>query len=279
MSLLDRPEGADGTAPRIALTGAGGKTSLMQALALAFAMRGRKVLCATTTRMYTPNRPEYGPLHSAGLVFSASLSPAECVDRLEASFLAAPEGQKIIVLAQNQDLDQYKLAGPAPEYLDAVAALLPGAVLLVEADGAARFPLKAHAEHEPCIPACADTAIAVAGLDALGQPWRKVVHRAELGLEQLGLSGKNTGKNTGKNPEESTQRIVTPEDMVALLVHPCGPFRHAPAQRLVFLNKLDTLPNPFQDQVPVSHIAAMLQQRDPPIPCWAGSLRDFHNPC
>ena len=52
--------------------------------------------------------------------------------------------------------------------------------VLVEADGSRQLPLKAHAEHEPVIPACSRQVICVVGLSGLHRPVAEAVHRAEL---------------------------------------------------------------------------------------------------
>ena len=51
--------------------------------------------------------------------------------------------------------------------------------VLVEADGAARRPLKAHAPHEPVIPPNACRTVYVVGADGFGHPIREVCHRPE----------------------------------------------------------------------------------------------------
>ena len=51
---------------------------------------------------------------------------------------------------------------------------------MVEADGSRQLPLKAHAEHEPVIPACSRQVICVVGLSGLHRPVAEAVHRAEL---------------------------------------------------------------------------------------------------
>lgn len=44
----------------------------------------------------------------------------------------------------------------------------------IEADGAKRLPLKAPGEWEPVIPEFVDLVIGVVGMDALGEPIRKI---------------------------------------------------------------------------------------------------------
>ena len=51
--------------------------------------------------------------------------------------------------------------------------------LLTEADGSRQMPLKAHAAHEPVIPACAERVICVAGASGFDRPIRACVHRPE----------------------------------------------------------------------------------------------------
>lgn len=66
--------------------------------------------------------------------------------------------------------DVRKLDGVSPRMLAVLSAALPAALFLVEADGAARKPLKAPAAHEPVLPEPLDCCVAVVGLDSVGQP-------------------------------------------------------------------------------------------------------------
>lgn len=59
-------------------------------------------------------------------------------------------------------------------------------VLLVEADGAKRKPLKVPAEHEPVIPEDTDMVIGIAGASAIGRTIKAGCHRGELVGELLG---------------------------------------------------------------------------------------------
>ena len=49
----------------------------------------------------------------------------------------------------------------------------------MEADGAKRLPLKAHAPHEPVIPPNTRQTIYVVGADGFGRPIRQICHRPE----------------------------------------------------------------------------------------------------
>ena len=57
-----------------------------------------------------------------------------------------------------------------------------------EADGSRRLPLKAHAPHEPVIPANAQRVVLVVGADGFGKPIRAACHRPELYAARCGAS-------------------------------------------------------------------------------------------
>ena len=62
-----------------------------------------------------------------------------------------------------------------------------GTHYLVEADGAARRPIKGYASYEPVIPPAAGLLLPVLGLDALGKKVEsQTVHRVELFAAQCG---------------------------------------------------------------------------------------------
>ena len=100
-------------------------------------------------------------------------------------------------------------------------------MVLVEADGAKRLPLKAPAEHEPVIPPCADAVAAVAGMDAGGQAVGAVCHRPERVCALLGAGA---------------EHVLTPADAALLLASPQGG-RKGVGEAMAFrcvLNKADT---------------------------------------
>lgn len=90
--------------------------------------------------------------------------------------------------------------------------------VLVEADGSRRLPLKAHAPHEPVIPANAQRVVLVVGADGFGKPIRDVCHRSERYAALCGVS---------------ENALVTPELEAALIL----------AEGLgdrVYINKVET---------------------------------------
>ena len=130
----------------VAFTGGGGKTSLILGLAEIFSGQGKRVIVTTTTHMaWEPERPF-----------------AEAEDIPGACRLIEQYGY---VIAAHHKAGQPKISGPEKEILEK----LPGFcdLLLVEADGSRRRPLKVPAVHEPVIPAFADMVVGVIGLDCI----------------------------------------------------------------------------------------------------------------
>ena len=146
-----------------AIIGGGGKTTLLQTLGKELAQHGRVLLC-TTTKM----------LPYEDLPFASSRQELEQL-RDRHSLLCAgtvlPESGKITA----PEVRMSELIG----WFDYV---------LVEADGAARRPLKAHASHEPVIPTEANQTICVVGASGFGCPIREAAHRPERYAELAGVA-------------------------------------------------------------------------------------------
>lgn len=145
------------------VVGSGGKTSLLAALARE--LPGTVVLTTTTHVLPFPGVP---------LVTAAD----------EGEVAAALRASRVVCVGSwaEQDGDARrgrpgKLAAPALG-IRALAALADH--VLVEADGARRLPLKAHAAWEPVVPACSTRTVLVLGASGLGRPVREAVHRPEV---------------------------------------------------------------------------------------------------
>ena len=148
---------------------------------------------------------------------------ADPVAAVHDALFAAP----CVVAAGRPLPDVRKLDGVSPRLLGVLSAALPDALFLVEADGAARKPLKAPAAHEPVLPEPLDCCVAVVGLDSVGQPLDDGhVHRSAL---VCAAAGQEPGSP------------VTPATLARLVEHPEWLFRNCPAgcRRLVFANKVD----------------------------------------
>ena len=128
----------------ISVVGAGGKTSLIFAWAHELAAAGKNVVITTTTHMYRPERME-------------------------------EDGIRIVVSDDPERPD--KVSAPPAEVLDSLRDTAD--VVLIEADGSRRMPLKWPADREPVIPDYTDVTVCVAGLSALGRRTADVVYNAE----------------------------------------------------------------------------------------------------
>lgn len=128
----------------ISFTGAGGKTSLIFAWAKELASAGKKVVITTTTRMYRPSEPE-------------------------------DENIRIAVSDDPEDPD--KVTAPPDDVLSALREMAD--VVLIEADGSRRMPLKWPAAHEPAVPDYSDFTVCVTGLSAVGKNVSDTVFRAD----------------------------------------------------------------------------------------------------
>ena len=139
----------------IAVVGSGGKTTLLKKLAAQYREKGKTVFITTTTHMFTEE--------DTLLTDDADV----IIQRLKEKGYAMagiPEGEKIKALSR--------------QTYDAVCSFAD--IVLVEADGSKRLPLKYPNASEPVIPENANEIIVVCGLNAIGQPAKHVCHRLEL---------------------------------------------------------------------------------------------------
>jgi probable selenium-dependent hydroxylase accessory protein YqeC len=200
----------------ISLVGGGGKTALMFHLAAGLSSIEETVLTTTTTKIFEPSEE-----HSAHIVVSED--PEEVL-RKSAALLR----HTAHITAALRRLDSVgKLAGFKPSTIDFFVKKGGFQWVLVEADGAARRPIKAPAEHEPVIPECSTCVIAVVGLDAIGKPLNdRWVFRPQIYSQVTGVS---------------LGSPVTERSVAAVILADKGLMRGSPpdAKRMVFLNKAE----------------------------------------
>lgn len=160
----------------VAFVGAGGKTSALFRLAHELRGDGWRVIGTTTTRLA---RHEIQNVPCA-IAVGGRASPAtirECLD--EHSF---------VFLYGSEDLKRDKIIGLAPETLSRLMDAVNSDVLLIEADGSRRLPLKAPRADEPVLPEDVSLVVPVAGIDALGQPLDEAhVFNVERIIERYGF--------------------------------------------------------------------------------------------
>lgn len=162
----------------VSIIGAGGKTTLMFALAKALADSGKKVLTTTTTHIFIPN-PDQSPHTLVAETPEALVQGAGNALTTFTHFSAASRSLP----------DQGKLKGFAPQTIDLLWETSLFDWIIVEADGAKGKPLKASDIHEPVVPGSTTHLIHVSGLDGLGNPLDETwVHRAPLFSANTGLA-------------------------------------------------------------------------------------------
>jgi probable selenium-dependent hydroxylase accessory protein YqeC len=199
---LDEKLGLDPARDRvISIAGAGGKTTLMFALARERAREGRAAAVMTTTHILCPK-----PSKTLAVVTGGPQEAAR----------AFSQGK--LVAAGSPDAERFKMTAPSGE---TVKYLLDHAqALIIEADGSKLLPIKFPNDTEPVLLPQTNRVVVVAGLSALGRSMEEVCHRAPLACERLDLS-----------PKEP----VTPRVIARLVTE--GYARYQP---IVLLNQADT---------------------------------------
>lgn len=203
-----------------AVVGGGGKTTLLRTLGTELAAGGARVLLCATTKIFP----------FAGLT--------NLTDPTEAALAEALETRRL-VCAGVPVPGTGKLTAPGIS-VSRLAALAD--YVLVEADGSAGRPLKAHAPHEPVIPPEANQTVCVVGASGFGLPIARAAHRPGLYARLAG-----TGESAPASPE--TEAAV----LLAEALH-----------SRVFINQTETA----EARAQAAALAALL-----PCPTAAGALQ------
>jgi probable selenium-dependent hydroxylase accessory protein YqeC len=196
----------------ISLVGAGGKTTLLFALADELSTERKGIIVTTTTKIWEP-----APSPSFSL-FCSSEFP------LVKEWINGKLGRVPYLVVAREKLNNGKLRGIPPAWIEELESLPGISFVITEADGAAGRSLKAAREDEPVLPPNASLLVPVVGMDALGCPLDdEHVFRADLAARFLGM-----------NPGIE----ITEEVIALLLVHI---LRDTPpkARVIPFLNKVD----------------------------------------
>ena len=146
-----------------AFVGAGGKTTLIHQQAQTYRAEGRRVFVTTSTHMF---------LEEDTLLTDDAEVILRELNRTGYAMAGIPEGKKIRALS--------------PETYARVCRHAD--VVLVEADGSNRKPIKFPNSTEPIIYDNVEEIVVVCGLHAIGKPLREVAHRPELVKQCLGVS-------------------------------------------------------------------------------------------
>jgi len=194
----------------VVLVGAGGKTSCLYLLGKEMAGQGKRVVLATTTKIFRPRGGEIPVL----------LDGPDFVDQLSLHLA----GQRQVLVAGG--VDGPKLTGLSCQRLLEVAALPQVDMVIVEGDGSRGLPLKFPAPHEPVVCSADAAIVLVVGITALGRKLNESsCQRWELLCEYNGV-------------EEGAR--ITPELVAAALYHPEGYGRFLGKNRVIpLLNQVE----------------------------------------
>ncbi len=199
----------------ISLVGAGGKTTLMSALSRELSCGNESVTTTTTTKIFEWQAP------GEKLIIEAD------ENKMLELAVQALQQHRHITLASKKMPDVNKLDGISPQMIVKLADLEQVDYIIIEADGAARKPLKAPNATEPVIPSNTTLVIAIVGIDALNKKLdRENVFRPEIVSKLTGLA---------------IGELVTPDAIAALIVHRKGITRGSPpdARIIPVINKMD----------------------------------------
>ena len=179
----------------VAVVGAGGKTTIIHMLARELSALGYRVVITTTTHMMKPERDCY-------------------------EWENMPELQPGDVIYLGADCENGKIM--KPKELSFVTLKERADMILVEADGSKKMPLKVPAEHEPVIPKETDLVIGVLGFHSVGRRVKEVSHRVsdvEAFLQKKG------------------EDLVTVKDLKAISFHKQGLLKQVKSPYRIIWNR------------------------------------------
>lgn len=221
----------------VAIVGAGGKTSLMFALAKV----ADKPVCLTTTTKLM--REEGQGIAEHTLFTDFATDPGKSFRQAEIS-----------LVTNSLTESTQKWQGLSLLQVDELISFCKQekVTCLIEADGARHLPLKAPEEWEPVIPELVDKVIVVVGLNAIGKPLcAETVFREDIFSELIGLP---------------LGEPIWLEHIIRMINHPAGGLKGIPltSKAVAVFNQADaaTLTQGDQDLIRVtlqkSYFAAIL---------------------
>ncbi len=191
----------------ISIVGAGGKTSLMFAVAEEL-RKDNKLLITTTTKIFVPDRKQYDFM----AIGNESYQEIKCSNK------------KGIYVYCDSINDERKLVGISIETLNAQRIFFD--YILVEADGSKGKPIKGWQKTEPVISSKTTKTIGVLSIESIGNEINeKNVHRVS---EFLSITN---AVNNG---------IISVENVVSLIFYSNGLYKGSFGEKILFINKVET---------------------------------------
>ncbi|UCE98126.1 MAG: putative selenium-dependent hydroxylase accessory protein YqeC [Dehalococcoidia bacterium] len=201
----------------ISLVGAGGKTTLMSALAKELGNEKARIISTTTTKIFE--------WQACGDILVIEKDGSKILDELP-RILA--EYQHISLASEKLPIEG-KLKGISPETIVNIAKSKQADYIIIEADGAGMKLIKAPNATEPVIPQNTTLVIAIIGIDALGVILNKEnVFRPEIVTRLTGLP---------------IGEVITAETIATLVTHSEGITKGSPpdARIIPVINKMDLI--------------------------------------
>ncbi len=187
----------------ISFVGAGGKSSLIDAIAKWGSNQGKKVLVTTTTHIFKPQ--------------------SEILATSEKQLQKIWEAGHWAVIGAIEEKKPQKLKMPDSDWIKQAMELAD--LVLIEADGSKRLPCKVPADHEPVLLPESDIVVAILGLSALRHPLKECCFRTEQAKRLL---------------SEDENHLLTEEDMAIILLSEQGLRKDVKDRRYIaVLNQCD----------------------------------------
>ncbi len=158
-----------------AFVGAGGKSSAILAVAGELSEAGMTILVVPTTKLFVNEAEKIGPLVTSKDAYELR---AKAEEALSSGALGVVVGSGL--------LSKNRVGGVEPSAVSSLASLAD--VVLVEADGSRRRPIKGTADHEPVLPDATTLVVATGNISAFGMPVdEEHVHRPEIFSKLTGI--------------------------------------------------------------------------------------------
>jgi len=208
----------------ISLVGAGGKSTLFKRLAEELALKDKRIIFTTTTKMFAWQLEPF--IKKSKLIEGQE---EEVIQNCIKKYFSVEDQKRQVVVIQKriEEKGEEKLSGIPPNWLDKWWEKKLADFFLIEADGAAGRPIKAPASHEPQIPLSTTDLVGVIGIDVLGLSLQEEnVFRSRIFSQ---ITRVHLGEKIGI------------EALTALVCHPEGLFKNTPqdCHCHLFINKIE----------------------------------------
>lgn len=210
----------------ISFVGGGGKTSLIYELGNELSKLGKRVIITTTTHMFMPERNVILTERKEDIVRLLLSEHMITVGRLcdESNVIINRNTLKNVKTFDTIEEDKTKkISGVSEKLAENLIELSD--IVLVEADGSKRLPLKMPASHEPVILKGSNIVVGVCGIDAIGKRIKETCHRPNLVSDFL-----------NKREED----FINESDIAKILLSEKGQRKGVKCDYKIVINKVDT---------------------------------------